>query len=174
VEPHSPKKSSDVIELIQSPDRFFNLMQSKISATDATRFKQNKTPLPVSFSVEHIAIPATDPVALRNWYEHALGAQPVWDDRQSSSTCLLALSNLWLEIYAAKALPPGRGNNKLAGFRHVALRVDSIDAAKAELAGRGVKFEEEIRPAAGGGRVLFFNDCEGNLLHLVERPEDFL
>jgi hypothetical protein len=36
-----------------------------------------------------------------------------------------------------------------------------------------VKFTEEIKPAAGGGRVLFFEDGEGNLLHLVERPADF-
>ncbi len=47
-----------------------------------------------------------------------------------------------------------------------------MDAAKAELEKRGVKFAEEIRPAAGGGRVLFFEDGEGNLLHLVERPAD--
>jgi glyoxylase I family protein len=127
----------------------------------------------MNFFVEHIAIPATDPVALRNWYEHVLGAQPVWDNKQSPPTCLLALSNLWLEIYAAEAPPAGRGNNKLAGFRHVALRVDSIETAKAELTGHGVKFGEEIRPAAGGGRVLFFEDGEGNLLHLVERPVDF-
>ena len=127
----------------------------------------------MNFSVEHIAIPATDPVALRNWYERVLGAQPVWDNKQSPAACLLALSNVWLEIYAAEAPLAERGNNKLAGFRHIALRVDSIEAAKAELTRRGVQFEEEIRPAGGGGRVLFFKDCEGNLLHLVERPKDF-
>ena len=127
----------------------------------------------MNFSIEHIAIPATDPVALRSWYERVLGAQPVWDNKQSPPACLLALSNVWLEIYAAEAPLVGRGNNKLAGFRHIALRVDSIEAAKAELTKRGVKFEEEIRPAGGGGRVLFFEDGEGNLLHLVERPKDF-
>jgi len=31
-------------------------------------------------------------------------------------------------------------------------------------------FTETVRPAAGGGQVLFFEDGEGNLLHLVERP----
>jgi len=41
-----------------------------------------------------------------------------------------------------------------------------------ELSRRGVKFEEPIKPAGGGGRVLFFKDGEGNLLHLVERPKD--
>ena len=126
----------------------------------------------MNFYVEHIAIPATDRVALRNWYERVLGAKPVWDNKQSPPACLLALSNLWLEIYAAEASPAGRGNNKLAGFRHIALRVDSIEVARAELAKRGVKFEEEIRPAGGGGRVLFFKDGEDNLLHLVERPAD--
>jgi predicted enzyme related to lactoylglutathione lyase len=41
-----------------------------------------------------------------------------------------------------------------------------------ELEKRGVNFTEEIRPAGGGGRVVFFKDGEGNLLHLVERPAD--
>jgi glyoxylase I family protein len=127
----------------------------------------------MNYSVEHIAIPASDPAALKSWYKRVLGARLVWDNKQSPPACLLALSNLWVEIYAAEASPAGRGNNKLAGFRHIALRVDSIEAAKAELAGYGVKFEEEIRPAGGGGRVLFFEDGEGNLLHLVERPVDF-
>jgi predicted enzyme related to lactoylglutathione lyase len=36
----------------------------------------------------------------------------------------------------------------------------------------GVKFSEAERPAAGGGRILFFEDCEGNLLHFVERTKD--
>jgi glyoxylase I family protein len=123
--------------------------------------------------VEHIAIPAADPAALKNWYERVLGAKPVWENGQNPLTCLISLANVWFEIYPADAPLPERGNNKLAGFRHLALRVDSLDAAKSELEMRGVKFAEEIRPAAGGGRVLFFSDGEGNLLHFVERPADF-
>ena len=128
----------------------------------------------MNFSLEHIAIPATNPVALKNWYERVLGARPIWDNGQNPPVCLIALpGGAWLEIYATDLPLADRGNNKLAGFRHLALRVDSIDAAKAELARRGVKFDDEIRQAAGGGRVLFFNDGEGNLLHLVERPKDW-
>jgi hypothetical protein len=38
-----------------------------------------------------------------------------------------------------------------------------------------VEFTEDLKPAGGGGRVLFFQDPEGNLLHLVERtPESAL
>ena len=127
----------------------------------------------MKISVEHIAIPAADPVALKNWYERVLGARPVWDNGQNPPTCLISLGNVWFEIYAADISLEATRNNKLAGFRHLALRVDSLDAARTELEKRGVKFTEEARPAAGGGKVLFFADCEGNLLHFVERPADF-
>lgn len=128
----------------------------------------------MNISVEHIAIPATDVVALKNWYLRVLGARVVYDNGQSPPTLLIALpGGGWFEIYAAEKPLPERGNNKLAGFRHVALRVAALDAAKAELEQRGVKFTEAVRPAAGGGRTLFFSDSEGNLLHLVERSQDF-
>lgn len=128
----------------------------------------------MNISIEHIAIPATNPTALKNWYECVLGARTVFDNGQNPPTLLIALpGGGWFEIYAAEKPLPERGNNKLAGFRHVALRVAAIDAAKAELERHGVKFTEQIKPAAGGGRVLFFEDGEGNLLHLVERPADF-
>ena len=127
----------------------------------------------MNIAVEHIAIPAADPAALKSWYERVLGAHAVWDNGQNPPTCLLALANVWFEIYQADALLVERGNNKLAGFRHLALRVPSLELARAELERHGVKFAEEVRPAAGGGKVLFFADGEGNLLHLVERPADF-
>ena len=128
----------------------------------------------MNIAFEHLAIPSPNPVALRSWYERVLGAREIFNNGQNPPTLLIALpGGGWFEIYAATGTPENRGNNKLAGFRHVALRVNSIDSAKVELEKRGVKFTEGARPAAGGGRVLFFEDGEGNLLHLVERPADF-
>jgi len=127
----------------------------------------------MNIAIEHIAIPAANPVALKNWYERVLGAREIFNNGKTPPTLLVALTGGgWFEIYAAERPLPERGNNKLAGFRHIALRVPAIDAAKIELEKRGVKFTEEVRPAAGGGSVLFFEDGEGNLLHLVERPAD--
>jgi glyoxylase I family protein len=127
----------------------------------------------VNISIEHVAIPADNPRALRDWYLRILDAREVWNNGQNPPACLITLPDGgWFEIYAAESTLAERGNNELAGFRHVALRVDSIDTARAELERRGVTFTKEIRPAAGGGRVLFFEDLEGNLLHLVERPAD--
>jgi len=119
----------------------------------------------MNIKVEHIAIVAKDPAALKSWYEHVLGAKPVFDNGQTPLTCLVSLGNVWFEIYAADKSLPDTANNKLAGFRHLALRVDSLDAAKVELEKRGVRFTEAERAAAGGGRIIFFSDPEGNLLH---------
>jgi len=129
----------------------------------------------MNISVEHIGIPAADPAALKDWYVRILGARPVWDNGQTPPSFLMALTGgAMLEIYPANREPNrGRDDNQQAGFRHVALRVDSIEAAKAELSQRGAKFDEETRPAAGGGNVLFFEDGEGNLLHLIERPANW-
>ncbi len=129
----------------------------------------------MNFSIEHIGVPAADSVALKNWYERVLGARVIWDNGQKPPTFIIALAGgAWLELYPANAAHNAdRGDNQLAGFRHLALRVDSLDAAKAELGRRGVNFTEEIRPAAGGGTILFFADGDGNLLHLVERPKNF-
>ncbi|HEX7654617.1 MAG TPA: VOC family protein [Verrucomicrobiae bacterium] len=122
--------------------------------------------------VEHIAIVAHDPAALKQWYINVLGARAVWDNGQTPPTSLVSLGNVWFEIYPADKLQGEPANNKLSGFRHLALRVESLVAARAELEQRGVKFSEAERPAAGGGKVLFFADPEGNLLHFVERAKD--
>ena len=74
-----------------------------------------------------------------------------------------------LEIGAAAINQKDAADNTVSGFRHLALCVDSIESAREILKERGVRFTETIKPAGGGGRVLYFADPEGNLLHLVER-----
>ncbi len=127
----------------------------------------------MNISIEHVGLAARDSAALKAWYERVLGARLLWDNGQHPPTCLLALGDAWLEIYPADKSLAETADNKLAGFRHLALRVTSLSAAQAELEQRGVTFTGEIRPAAGGGKVLFFEDAEHNLLHFVERPIPF-
>ena len=127
----------------------------------------------MNFSIEHLGLPARDPAGLRDWYARTLGAKLVFDTNGSPPYMLSLANGAMIEIYQADCSLPETGNNKLSGWRHVALKVQSIEAAKAELEKHGVRFTEDIKPAAGGGRVLFFSDPEGNLLHFVERDRDF-
>ena len=121
------------------------------------------------FTLEHIGLAARDPGALIAWYQRVLDAELVWEISRSPTAALLNLGGTMIEIYSADTSSDLTTNNKLAGWRHIALRVESLDLTKDLLADRGVTFTEQVKPAGGGGRVLFFNDPEGNLLHLVER-----
>ena len=124
----------------------------------------------MDFEIEHIGLPARDPVRLRDWYVHVFDAELVYSDDSTSRSFLVKMpGGVLLEIYPALCSVPDTTNNKMSGWRHLALRVASLEAAKVRLESRGVRFEAQVGPAVGGGKVLYFADAEGNLLHLVQR-----
>lgn len=127
----------------------------------------------MQFAMEHIGLAARDPVGLKNWYLQTLDARLILDTGQSPPAFFIELpGGCCIEIYKGDSATMETQNNRLAGWRHVALRVDSIEEARRELTSRGIEFSESVKPAGGGGQILFFQDVEGNLLHLVERPQD--
>ena len=129
--------------------------------------------MPIKFSMEHIGLAAQDPTALKDWYVRALGACVVFANGETPPAYLIELpGGVWVEIYQGNYAVKEISDNKLQGWRHLALSVESIEEARHELQSRGVSITEPIKPAGGGGRVLFFQDPEGNLLHLVERTAD--
>ena len=134
-------------------------------------------PPPISaamiIAVEHIGLAARDTEALKDWYVRALDARVVFETAELPRAFFLELGRgLMIEIYHSDTALEETSNNRLAGWRHLALRVDSMEATRADLSRRGVVFSEPVKPAGGGGRVQFFQDAEGNLLHLIERPTD--
>ena len=127
----------------------------------------------MKLALEHLGLAARDPISLSAWYARVLDAKVLFDNGAQPPAFMLALpGGPLLELYPAAHARPETNDNSLSGWRHLALRVESIEAAQAELSRRGVRFTESPKPAGWGGRVLFFADPEGNLLHLVERPAD--
>jgi glyoxylase I family protein len=127
------------------------------------------------YSLEHVGLAARDTIQLKDWYEKVFGARVVFNNGEQPPAFIVELpGGAWLEIYQGDFGVKEIADNKLQGLRHLALRVDSIETARGELEKRGVEFTEPVKPAGGGGRVLFFKDAEGNLLHLVERPMNSL
>ena len=96
----------------------------------------------MNFSIEHIAVPAANPAALKNWYVRVLGAKPICDNGQNPPVCLVALSGAWLEIYAGDI--PSRTWQQQAGglaSRGIARGFPGrgqgrIDPARSEIHGR--------------------------------------
>jgi catechol 2,3-dioxygenase-like lactoylglutathione lyase family enzyme len=68
----------------------------------------------MNFSIEHIAVPAANPVALKNWYVRVLGARPIWDNGQNPPVCLIALSGA-LAGNLRRGNPAGRTWQQQAG-----------------------------------------------------------
>jgi catechol 2,3-dioxygenase-like lactoylglutathione lyase family enzyme len=124
----------------------------------------------MKFVVEHIGVPAQSPTVLQEWYMRVLGGEMIWQDASVPVYFVKLAGGVMLEIGPCKRVVADVGDNSVAGIRHFALQVESIEVAKKELEARGVVFAEPVKPAGGGGSVLFFNDAEGNLLHFVERP----
>jgi glyoxylase I family protein len=125
---------------------------------------------PLELLPEHIGLAATDATLLKQWYEKVLDAKPLVQLQSDPPAYLLELpGGLLVEIYSARRVVGEMSDNTVAGWRHLALKVASLDQARDLLAKRGVIFSEGEKPAGGGGRVLFFKDPEGNLFHLVER-----
>ena len=60
--------------------------------------------------------------------------------------------------------------NDHPGFRHLALTVSDFDAALNDLRERGVKEFFDNRQS-DRGKLIFFRDPEGNILHLMWRPK---
>ena len=122
------------------------------------------------FSLEHIGFLARNPETLKNWYVRTFGATVAFAKDAKPAAFLVRLpGGVMLEILQATSFENDAANNTVTGFRHLALRVDNIESARAILEKNGVQFTDTIKPAGGGGRVLYFPDAEGNLLHLVER-----
>ena len=95
----------------------------------------------MDFALEHIGLSARAPTTLRDWYVKTLGARVVFDNGSTPPMFLLSLpGGMLIEIYSGDFSLAETGNNKLNGWRHVALRVSSIEAAQAELEKRGVTF----------------------------------
>ncbi len=120
--------------------------------------------------IEHVAISSPNPEKLANWYVDILGFRINFT--YAGNYFVRAANDWMLEIIpATKPLdaPQVLANNKDAGFRHMAIAVDEFDAAVEALKAKGVQmigdpFETQ------GNRLAFFNDCDGNLVHLIKRP----
>lgn len=124
----------------------------------------------MQYAVEHIGLASLNPTALKDWYVSVLGATVALKTGEPPAYFIDLAGGYQLEIYQADSQVAQTAVNRVAGWRHLALRVASLESARDQLSARGVQFNEPVKPAGGGGQILFFQDPDGNLLHLVERP----
>jgi catechol 2,3-dioxygenase-like lactoylglutathione lyase family enzyme len=87
--------------------------------------------------------------------------------RGSTAVFVKAPDGSMIEIIQAEGAVP-TATPKTPGLRHLALTVQGFDEVYAGLQARNVRFVTEPLDSKGN-KVVFFEDPEGNLLHLLER-----
>jgi len=116
--------------------------------------------------VDHIAIASPDPEALAQWYVERLGFAVSY--RLGGRAFLEGADGSMLEITPSEGPRIARPHAS-PGLRHLGVAVDDLDAACRRLQGQGVEFFSPPR-IQDGFRLVFFDDPDGNILHLIERP----
>ena len=117
--------------------------------------------------LEHTAIATPDPKNLAQWYVDHLEFEINYV--YGGNYFVKARNGSMMEIIPSEG---ERAPQKIKdpGLRHLAILVDDFDAAYALLKRKGVNFIAEPF-SVEGNRLVFFTDCEGNILHLIHREK---
>lgn len=137
------------------------------------------------YAIHHIALSTTDRTKSIEFY-NKLGFQQVhfWEaeDKSLSITHLkLSDSNFILELFCFASPRPAPDSIHttftdlpIIGTKHFGLKVDSIEAARDDLASKGiVKPDIQITQGRTGPRYFFIEDPDGILVEIAEDKREF-
>ncbi|MCC7237606.1 MAG: VOC family protein [Bryobacterales bacterium] len=115
--------------------------------------------------IEHTAIASYDIAALARFYTDVLGF--VINYQSPNAIFVKAPNGSMLELIHAVE-DRGTQTMKTQGIRHLAIAVSDFDAAYGRLKTHNVTFLTEPQESKGN-KVVFFEDPDGNYLHLLFR-----
>ena len=125
------------------------------------------------FTWEHIHLRSPDPAATAAWYERMLGAEVLRSTQADGTTRIdLALGG-GQKVFIAPANPSLQTatppNAPYFGLEHIGLTVTDIDAATAELKGKGVTFTMDPTTVRPGVRIALLRGPENVSIELIQR-----
>jgi glyoxylase I family protein len=118
--------------------------------------------------IEHTAIATPNPMKLARWFVDHLGFTINWQPPNTSTVFVKAPDGSMLELIESQTPLAGVPAMREPGLRHLAIAVSDFDAMYRRLESAGVKFltaPEKVH----GNSLVFFTDCDGNILHLLHR-----
>ena len=131
-------------------------------------------------NIDHIGIAVTNIQESLSFWETSLGIEPHGIQEvpeQKLRTAFLPVGDTEIELLESTS--PDSSVAKFIekhgeGLHHIAIRVDDIEAALAELKAKGIQLIDETpRNGAGGARIAFVHPkaTHGVLLELCERKQ---
>ena len=135
----------------------------------------------ITSRVDHFAISAANTLEMTKWYEKVMGlvVHAVGEPKpgQTQKTYLIGppasgsglKQGSMIEVMPQNDKPRQERAALDPGLSHAAWYVADFDGALAHLKQCQVKFLSDVIQAVGGGRIISFLDCEGNMMQIVER-----
>jgi glyoxylase I family protein len=119
--------------------------------------------------IEHFAIYADDPTALKDFYVGVFGLHVVFDSGGNPPAYFLADDHgMAIEVLGR---PAGNAGLNQRWVCHLALWVDDVPAKRAELERLGIVFESETLVDNDDLKTAFFTDPGGNRSQIVWRKK---
>jgi len=120
-------------------------------------------------ATDHVALTVRDLEGAIEFFHDLLGLPLTWrtyDHLERAEIAFLGQSAGQIELLAPDEPPEGPVGS--VGLTHLAFLVDDIEATRAELEGKGVRFTDEIK-SAFDLKWTYFEGPEGVQLELIER-----
>ena len=131
------------------------------------------------FTFHHGGVSVPDLDAAISWYGRVLGfveEKRFFIPPARAKAAMIRKGPLRFELFEPEdgaPLPEGRSHPpsdiRTHGNKHVAFRVDDLEAFIAEMTSIGIEVPFVVRESFGKG--CFIRDCAGNLIEFVEEPE---
>lgn len=125
----------------------------------------------LAYTFEHVHVYCTNLAASKEWFVDKVGAE-LTDERVTRGARAADLKLGGMTVYLREELP-GEGLGQPGpcrfGTDHMGLSVPDIEGAVAELKGRGVEFEGEIKQIDPTLRVAFMRGPDMVRVELLER-----
>lgn len=118
--------------------------------------------------IEHTAIATPNPERLAEWYVKNLGFRINY--RYGPFVFAKAPDGSMLEFIPSAGDASGQ-QLQTPGIRHLAIAVEDFDLALEDLRKKNVKWVGEPRTSDEGNRLAFFEDGDGNYVHIIQRAE---
>lgn len=121
--------------------------------------------------LHHVAIIVSDYERAKEFYVEKLGFPVLRENfraQRGDWKLDLKFGDGELELFAIPGAPERPSYPEAQGLRHLAFRVEDVEAAAAELERRGIACEPVRTDPFTGGRMTFFHDPDGLPLELHE------
>ena len=124
------------------------------------------------FTIHHIAIICSDKEAALEFYHLKLGFPIIREsyrpDRDDWKIDLCINESTELELFIMKGHPERVSNPEAYGLRHLAFKVENVEAMEAWLGKKGIECEPVRTDTYTGGKMTFFRDPDGLPIEIHE------